>query len=51
MASWGVVTPPDEKPVRRVREEVRDGLAAGAFSIGASTLVAVAITVVSKLAG
>jgi hypothetical protein len=51
MSSWGAVTPEEEQPVRRVRDVVKDGVAASACSLGASALVAIAITVVSKLAG
>lgn len=36
---------------RRVRHEVRDGLAVAAFSAAASTVVAVAITFLLALAG
>ena len=36
---------------RRVRHEVRDGLAVAAFSAAASTVVALAITLLLALAG
>jgi hypothetical protein len=51
MSSWGVTAPEEEPPVRRVREVVKDGVAASVCSLGASALVAIAITVVTKLAG
>lgn len=51
MTSWGVLTSDDEQPVRRVREEVKDRVVVCVFSVGASTLVAIAITLISKLAG
>lgn len=51
MSSWGAVTPDHEPPARRVREEVRDGVSVIAASLLASTLVAVALTLVTKLAG
>ncbi len=37
--------------VRRVRQEVRDGLAVIAFSAAASSVLAVALTVLVRLAG
>lgn len=40
-----------EPPVRRVREEVRDGLAVIVTSALASTVLAVVATLVMKLAG
>ena len=51
MSSWGVLAPEEEPPVRRVREEVKDGVAAAACSLGASVVVAVALTLIVKLAG
>ncbi|MEJ7707972.1 MAG: hypothetical protein WKF82_12310 [Nocardioidaceae bacterium] len=51
MSSWGVVTPEQEPPVRRVREEVKDGVAVICFSVLTSTTVAVALTMLTKLAG
>ena len=53
----GTRTPPQAKqpqhgrPLRRVRQEVRDALAVAAFSAGASVLLAVAITLLVALAG
>ena len=45
-------TPPQHgRPLRRVRQEVRDALAVAAFSAGASILLAVAITLLVALAG
>jgi hypothetical protein len=51
MLSDGVETLSTEPPVRRVREEVRDGVALVAFSAVTSTLLAIAFTVLMKLAG
>jgi len=50
MSSWGWAEP-EEPPVRRVREEVRDGVAVVAFSAVMSTAVSVAVLIVMKLAG
>ena len=50
MASWGWVAP-EEPPVRRVREEVRDGVAVVAFSALMSTAVSIAALLMMKLAG
>ncbi len=50
MSSWGW-TAPDERPVRRVREEVRDGVAVVAFSAVMSTALSVVVLLVTKLAG
>lgn len=41
----------EEPPPRRVREEVKDGVAVIAASAGLSTLVALTATLVMKLAG
>ena len=51
MSSWGLVAPDQEPPVRRVREEVKDGAAVMALSASASTVIAVAVTLLMKLAG
>lgn len=50
MASWGW-TAPEEQPVRRVREDVRDGIAVVACSAAMSLLVALSVLVLMKLAG
>jgi hypothetical protein len=50
MASWGW-TAPEEEPVRRVREDVRDGLAVVACSAAMSLLIALALLVFMSLAG
>ena len=50
MSSWGAVAH-EEPPVRRVREEVRDGVAVVVFSAIMSTAVSVAVLVLMKLAG
>jgi hypothetical protein len=51
MSSWGVLAPDDKPPVRRVREEVKDGVAASLCSLGASAFVCIAITLIVKLVG
>jgi hypothetical protein len=51
MSSWGVAAPDEEPRVRRVREEVKDGVAASLCSLGASALVCIALTVIVKLVG
>ncbi len=51
MTSWGVLAPTEERPVRRVREEVRDGLAVVCVSALASSSVALLVTVIAWLAG
>jgi hypothetical protein len=51
MSSWGVIAPPEEKPVRRVREEVRDGVAVVVVSAVVSTGLAVLLTLVTRFAG
>jgi hypothetical protein len=50
MVSWGVAAP-EEPRVRRVREEVRDGVAVVAISAGMSTAVSIVVLVLMKLAG
>ncbi len=51
MSSSGAEALPTKPPVRRVRDEVKDGLAVAATSALISTLAAVALTVLMKLAG
>jgi hypothetical protein len=51
MSNWTAKAVPAEPPVRRVREEVRDGLAVIATSALASTMLAVVATLLMKLAG
>jgi hypothetical protein len=51
MSSWEVIAPPEDKPVRRVREEVRDGAAVVLVSAATSIGIAVLLTVVTRLAG
>jgi hypothetical protein len=41
----------DRAPVRRVREEVRDGIAVAATSVAASVLLVLVATVLMRLAG
>ena len=43
--------PPQTGPRRRVRQEARDALAVVAFSAGASTLLAIAITLLVTMVG
>jgi hypothetical protein len=49
MPSW--VPEPSQRPLRRVRHEVRDGLAVVCSSLAVCTALAIALTVVAKLAG
>lgn len=42
---------PEEPTYRRVRDEVKDGAAVVAVSATASTLLAIVLTIVTKLAG
>ncbi len=51
MPSWDVVSPPQEAPVRRVREEVRDGVVVAIFSVLASSTVTLALMALTRLAG
>ncbi len=51
MSSWDRPATTTEQPVRRVRQHVRDGLAVVVTSLVASTALAVALTVLTKLAG
>jgi hypothetical protein len=51
MTSWGLVAPDHEPPTRRVRDQVREGVTATLCTLGASALVVVAFSVVTKLAG
>ena len=50
MASWGCVAP-EEPPVRRVRDEVRDGVAVVVCSALMSTAVSIGLLLMMKLAG
>jgi hypothetical protein len=50
MSSWEVTAPPEEKRVRRVREEVRDGVAVVVVSALVSSGLAVFLTLVTRLA-
>ena len=45
------VHPPDAPPVRRIREDVRDGLYVMVFSCAASTLTALGLLALTRLAG
>jgi hypothetical protein len=40
-----------DRPQRRVREELRDGIAVAVFSAAASSILAVAALLLSRLAG
>lgn len=60
MSFWaaGVVSPdavrgaaPTPQPVRRVRQEVRDAVAAACFSAGASVAVALTLMLIVSLLG
>jgi hypothetical protein len=53
MFTWGVTaeSADEDRPVRRVREEVRDGAAVVAVSAAASTAVALFAMLLMKLAG
>jgi len=52
MSGWGVVTTrQQEQRVRRVREEVKDGVNVVCFSVLASSALALALTAFMKLAG
>lgn len=51
MPNWTVRALPAEPPLRRVRDEVRDGVAVVVTSALASTMLAVVATLVMKLAG
>ncbi len=51
MSSWGVLAPDQEPPVRRVREEVKDGAAVVVVSAAASTFIALTVTLLMKLVG
>ena len=42
---------PDSRPTRRVRQEVRDGLAVAVFTAAASSALAVVLAVLTRLAG
>ncbi len=47
--AWGGEATKDASPVRRVREEVKDGVAVVAASAAASTAIAVIATVLTRL--
>lgn len=52
MSRWDVVgDTEDGRLERRVRDEVRDGVAVAAASVGASVLFVLAATLLMKLAG
>jgi hypothetical protein len=51
MTSWGLVTPEHEPPPRRVREQVKDGIASLVCTLGASAGVVVIVAVLTRLAG
>jgi hypothetical protein len=49
MPSW--VPEPSQRPLRRVRHEVKDGLAVVCSSLAVCTALAFILTLVAKLAG
>jgi hypothetical protein len=51
MTSWGIVSPEGEPPPRRVREQVRDGIASLVCTLGASAGVVVVVALITRLAG
>jgi hypothetical protein len=51
MPSWDGRTAPVEQPVRRLRHEVRDGLAVIGVSLATSTAIVMALALLVKLAG
>jgi hypothetical protein len=51
MSNWRVEGSPSQPPTRRVRDEVRDGVAVVLTSAVASTMVALIATLLMKLAG
>ncbi len=51
MSDWTARATQVEPPARRVRDEVRDGVAVVVTSAVASTVLAVGATLVMKLAG
>ena len=51
MTSWGLVTSEHEPPPRRVREQVKDGVASLVCTLGASAGVVVIVAVLTRLAG
>jgi hypothetical protein len=51
MTSWDLVSPGTEPPPRRVREQVKDGIASLVCTHGASAGVVVVVAVVTRLAG
>jgi hypothetical protein len=50
-AGGGATAAPPSRPLRRVRHEVRDGLTVAAFSAAASTGLALALLLLTRLAG
>jgi hypothetical protein len=51
MSGWGASTSEVERPVRRVRDEVRDGVAVVLTSVAVSSVIAVCVLLLTKLAG
>lgn len=51
MSIWELVASEQQQPTRRIRDEIRDGLAVVAASAVASVLLAFAVLVLMKLAG
>jgi hypothetical protein len=51
MTSWGLVSPEHEPPPRRVREQVKDGIAAFVCTLGASVGVVVVVALLTRLVG
>lgn len=51
MSSWGVSTRESEAPVRRVRDEVKDGAAVVIASAVVSTLLAIGVLLLTKIVG
>jgi len=51
MTNWALVSPDHEPPPRRVREQVRDGIASLVCTLGASAGVVVVVALITRLAG
>jgi|tagenome__1003787_1003787.scaffolds.fasta_scaffold19239164_2 hypothetical protein len=51
MTSWDLVSQEQEQPTRRVREQVRDGIASLVCTLAASAGVVVLVAVLTRLAG
>ena len=51
MTSWGLVSPEQEPPPRRVREQVKDGITSLACTLGASAAIVAVVALVTRLAG